>query len=193
MENAALCRPVPVYFIEEAVFPSPLGFGAGRGTSVSHVTIGRKVAQMCIQQNFVVDGTPRNGAPTTFEYIKHYLGLSSIGGRDKPGTPALPVLVYAGWQHMVEVGFTFGRAKLKGPTRFDVPTPKLFFYGRDPIPHVKLYSAPNIYFYALGGQGAPTALAIYDPGSKEIQQVPPDEQKRLVEMLNAKVANYRWR
>lgn len=186
MATIELCRPEQIYIITETV-EHALGWGKitvnGINVGVDAYKAMRQVIQACIPQDYYVDGKRKDDMPTSWEYIKSYLGMAKIEGRDKPTTQVTPLLVYSGFQNLGEaVGY-----------RRKIYTPQTFIFGVDPIPQIRLYGNPKIDFHSPGGQGNPTAVVIYDPRSKDKQliQVPPGEQNKVIEILSKKVTNYK--
>jgi len=185
MANIELCRPEPVYIITETV-KHALGWGKvtvdGINVGVDAYKVTRQIVQACIAQDYYVDGQRHDGPPSTWEYLKYYLGLAKIEGRDKPKTQVNPLLVYSGFKNL---GEALG-------IRRNIYTPQSYIYGTDPIPNVKLYGNAKINFYMPGGKGHPTAVVIYDPRSKDnkLIQVPPKDQNKVIDMLNNKVSKY---
>jgi hypothetical protein len=183
MANNALCRPESVYIITESVEDKG-GLGPATMDVAKLTGVVRKVVQACIPQDYVVDGKVRSGQPTNWEYIKSLLGLAKIEGKDKQGGMVIPLLVYAGFRNFGEVQGVIERRA--------VWTPKVFQYGRDPVPAVKLYGNAGINFYSVGGKASPSVIVIYDPNNKNnpITQVPPSDVNQLARMLNQRVMSY---
>jgi hypothetical protein len=178
------CKYDPVYIITEEVHHAA-GWGyvtvGGKNAGFDVLKVTRKIVQPCVEQEVYIDDEKK--MPTDWDYIKDFLGLAVIEYRGKPNAKINPVLVYSGFRNIGEV---LGARK-------NIPTPQIFVYGTDPIPHIKLYGNKAIKFHTIGGQGSPKAVAIYDLRNKAapLKQVELKDQQAMIDLLTARVELYR--
>jgi len=183
MVQTTLCTPIPAYIIEEKVYHK-LGWGKvavnSKNVGVDAYQVTRKIVQTCLVQDIFIDGKPIRSSPTGWQLLKDFIGLEKIETKPRPNAKKILLLAYSGYENIFEA---FGE-------RADpVDMPGLFKYGKDPMPHVKLYGNENVTLYMSGGQGVPTAIAIYD-AHNGLRVIPRERQNQLLEELNASVANF---
>jgi hypothetical protein len=170
--DVTLCSPQARFVIIEQVYSKSgiPAFGNTIGPSLQQVF--RRVIQVCGVQNAFFNGAPIAGMPSTWQLIQELvLPGTQITTRDT-GEQNL-VLVYAGFRNIVTPLPTLKEHDLGGPPL------GLFTYGSDPLPNVHLYGNSKVQFVAVGGKGAPTAVATYD-ASRNALDVPSVSDRGLV-------------
>lgn len=162
-----LCTPQASYIIVERVYTVHTTYSPGWGWR----KITRHVAQTCNVEDMLYNGQRVDGIPSPWQYLMDALGFGEITTR--PTGERNVVLVYAGFEDLIRPlpedlhipqlpEFPFQEYRL--------PQVSPFIYGTDPIPEVRLFNDPSVPFVAQGGNGAPTAMAIYhgDTGRREL-------------------------
>lgn len=176
-----LCTPQTTYFIVERVYTMYTTHTPG--PQWRKVT--RHVAQTCNVEDMYYDGQRVEGIPSTWQYLMDAIGLSEITTRPTGQTNL--VLVYAGFEDFVR------------PLPSDLHVPQLpefpfreyrlpqvspFVYGTDPLPNVRLANDPSISFVAPGGDGPPTAMAVYHGDTQRLEPVPREQLEAVLRQMN---------
>lgn len=178
-----LCTPQATYFIVERVYTMYTTHTPGP----SWRKITRHVAQTCNVEDIYYDGQRVDGMPSTWQYLMDALGFAELTTRPTGETNLM--LAYAGFEDLVR------------PLPEDLHIPQLpefpfqeyrlpqispFTYGEDPIPQVRLFNDPSVPFVAPGGDGPPTAMAVYhgDTGRREL--IPPGQLEIMLQQLNVR-------
>jgi len=91
---------------------------------------------------------------------------------------------YVGHQNVVTPLPKIGNLLPEGWTSAHLtPTPTIYHYGHDPIPHVKLYSNPTVNFTMPGGKPPATAIAIYHKATGRLEFPDPTQRERVIRNL----------
>lgn len=183
MPDIELCIPNNNYIIVERV--QIVYTTHTPGASFRKVT--RHVAQTCDKQDMFYNGELVDGIPTPWQYLMDALSFGEI--TYQPNGQRSVVLIYAGFENLLRpLPAEFNISIVPEPLEFlfeehNVPTTGLFVYGEDPIPDVRLFNDPSAYFIAAGGNGNPTAMAVYYGDTGRLEHVLPDQVEIMLQQL----------
>jgi hypothetical protein len=184
MVNIKHCTPQPTYIIIEQIHSKGGIPQLGNAVGPSMLQVYRRVIQTCNTQDFLFEGKPINGMPSTWQYIQEFLKPGKQITTRPTGKQKF-YLAYAGFKNLLtplpNIGGLFPASWTK---RYDLGTPPLaFVFGNDPIPQVRLYGNPRAQFIMSGGKPPPVAVGLYHKSRNKLELPTPAERTRVINQL----------
>ena len=160
LKNVISCTPADTYVIVERIYGKrilPAIDLKGLGPELFQVV--RSIGQVCSVFDTFHDGKRLSGPVNLQQYLQHLIGWKKLTTR--PTGKDVLRNVYVGFKNVVQPLPKIGDSIPEALTSMHViPTPSIYFYGSDPIPHIQLYGNNMVNFVSPGGQPPPTAVAI---------------------------------
>lgn len=177
--NIQLCRPANNSFVVIESIHSDSFFKVAEITQVYRQIIG-----FCNYETYLFDGKPLDGAPSQWQFIRHFLS----GKRRITTAPTERnglYYVYRGVRNAVKPLNSRVAAGLLS-REYSLGEPRTpFTWGSDPIPHMQLYGRNDVHFVMPGNSPPPTAFAIYTPKTGKLEEI--RESKERARVLNSLV------
>jgi hypothetical protein len=167
----------------EQVYSKPGLPALGNTVGPELLQVVRRVVQVCDRQEIYFDGDKVVGG---LSFMQILLDFFSVGKKitTKPMGESQFVLQYAGFHNVVRPLPQMGNMLPEAWTKlYKLKPPSLFIYGHDPIPHITLYQNPRVVFEAPGGDGPPSALAIFDKNKNMLMLPTLAERAQLLQKL----------
>jgi len=140
------------------------------------IQVVRQVLLVCDVQELLLDN------PNLWQLFQDWIGWKKLPTR-LTGESGF-VRQYTGFQNVVTPLPKIGGLLPESWTSAHLtPTPTLFHYGQDPIPHIKLYGNPAVNFMMPGGKPPATAMAIYHRATGKLEFPDPVQQERVLRSL----------
>lgn len=157
-----LCQPQPRYVIIEQIDSAP-GMPSLGPLGPQLRKVQRRVLQVCEVEEIFYRGKRIQGMPGIFQYIDEFLHPGKRISTRPTGKKEF-LLAYAGMRNLFTPQPGMSNLLPKALTKeYDLGVPlSPFVFGSDPIPNQQLFGNKSIDFALPGGQGSPTAVAIYD-------------------------------
>jgi hypothetical protein len=183
-------EPLPRFVVCEEIHTAVFGMSKvtinGRSILGAQLDkIVRRVAQVSTVAEYYQDGERVSGSPSLWSFVKNLTGISEY--QKRLTSERVYTLVYAAALNRIE---TFGY-------KFDLPgAHRLFSYGVDPIPSVRLTGNAMMNFYSdNGGEGVLRCVALYDAERQSLSQVPPTHATEMLKgfLKGAEVAGVQSR
>jgi hypothetical protein len=185
--DTIIATPQPVYLISEEIHNK-----GGIPNLVNTVgpqlkQVMRRVYQVHAHQDVFYEGKKIKGAPTAWQVINEYVRPGQQITTINNGQKSL-VLVYAGYSNVVQPIQEIGKIFPKTVTNErNIGTGlSLFNYGVDPLPNTQLYKNSKISFTMPGGEGVPTAIAVFDGKTGNLEPLAQTNLKEAIARLTGK-------
>ena len=181
--DTRVCTPQSSYVVLEQIYSKPGLPTLGNTVGPELLQVVRRVVQVCDQQEIYFDGGRVVGDLSFLQILQDYLSSGKRITTKATGKSQF-VLQYAGFQNVVRPLPQMGNMLPEAWTKlYKLKPPSLFVYGRDPIPHITLYQNHRVVFEAPGGEGPPSALAIFDKSKNKLMLPTLAERARLLQKL----------
>jgi len=157
--NTRICTPDDTYVIIEQIHSKNFFPGLKIGIEPDKVQVVRRILRVCDIQDIYRDGERLPDMPNGWQLFQNLIGWRKLTPR--PTGESQFVLQYTGFQNVVILPRIGDLLPESWTSAHLTPTPRLFHYGHDPIPHIKLYGNHAVNFTMPGGKPPATAIAIY--------------------------------
>jgi len=180
--NITICTPNDTYVIVEKIHSKEKWSIPKTNIGPELIQVHRHILLVCDVQDIYRSGEKLPGMPNDWQLFQDLIGWNKLTTR--PTGERQFTLQYAGFQNVVVPLPKIGDLLPESWTSAHLtPTPTLFHYGRDPIPHIKLYGNPTVNFTMPGGQPPATAIAIYRKATDRLEFPDPAQRERVLRSL----------
>jgi len=170
------CTPSDTYVIIEKIYSKSVLPGLKIGIGPELVQVARQVWRVCDIEERLLD------KPNGWQIFQHWIGWKSLATRLTGESDFIHI--YTGFKNVVTPLPKIGGLLPESWTSAHLtPTPTLFHYGRDPIPHIRLYGNPTVNFMMPGGKPPAAAIAIYHRATHRLEFPDPAQQERILRSL----------
>jgi len=175
-EKLITCIPNDTYVIVEQIHSKNFLPGLKISIGPELVQVVRQVILVCDIRERVLD------KPSKWQIFQYLIGWEKPMTR--PTGESDLIRKYTGFQNVVTPLPRIGGLLPESWTSAHLtPTPILFHYGQDPIPHIKLYGNPTVNFTMSGGKPPATAIAIYRKATGRLEFPDPVQREKILRSL----------
>ncbi len=180
--NIRMCTPDDTYVIIEEIYSKAGLPGSKSGIGPELVQVVRRILRVCNIQDIFQDGERLSGMPSGWQLFQDLIGWKKL--TTQPTGESQFLLVYTGFQNVVTPLPKIGDLLPESWTSAHLtPTPTLYHYGDDPIPHIKLYGNNTVNFMMPGGKPPATAIAIYHGATGRLEFPDRSQQDKVLRSL----------
>jgi len=176
-----ICKPDDTYVIVEQIHSKPFPISL-QGIGPELVQVVRRILQICDIQDVFSDGQRLSSTPNGWQLFQDLIGWKKLS--TQPTGKSQFILAYAGFKNVVTPLPKIGNLlPEKWTSAHLTPTPSLYFFGQDPIPHIQLYGNSMAWFIMPSGQPPATAIAIYHGATGNIDYINSIQQEGVESVL----------